>query len=62
VTPEALGGALLEQLEDRPRREYLRQRFRAIHETLRQGGAARAAAAVLHLLRAEPGLLPEAIP
>ena len=51
VTPEKLSAALRLQLEDQPRREYLRQRFEAIHETLAVGGAARAAEAVIQLAR-----------
>jgi len=55
VTPEALGRALLAQLEDEVRRAELEQEFRRIHETLRLGGAERAAAAVLDLVaRREP--------
>ncbi len=49
VNPAALAGAVQGQLEDAARRAMLRARFRAIHETLRQGGAARAAEAVLQL-------------
>jgi len=47
-----LAAAVREQLEDAPRRARLAQRFRAIHQSLRQGGAERAAAAVLQLLGA----------
>jgi lipid-A-disaccharide synthase len=50
VTPEALGGALLAQLEDAAGRAELQREFRRIHEMLRLGGAERAAAAVLDLL------------
>ncbi len=50
VTPEALGAALLGQLEDREGGEELQREFRRIHETLRLGGADRAAAAVLDLV------------
>jgi lipid-A-disaccharide synthase len=53
VTPDALAQALRQQLEDQPRREYLRRRFEAIHETLAVGGAARAAEAVLQLARGD---------
>ncbi len=49
VSPEALAGAVQRQLEDGAERSMLRARFRAIHESLRQGGAARAAKAVLQL-------------
>jgi lipid-A-disaccharide synthase len=49
VTPAALAGAVQRQLEDEAERSMLRARFRAIHESLRQGGAARAARAVLQL-------------
>jgi lipid-A-disaccharide synthase len=53
VTPENLARALRLQLEDQPRRQYLRGRFEAIHETLAVGGAARAAEAVLQLVRGD---------
>jgi lipid-A-disaccharide synthase len=49
VTAENLCAALLRSLADEPRRAYLMQRFEAIHATLRTGGAARAAEAVLAL-------------
>lgn len=49
VTPEALGTALLEQLENRGGREELEREFRRVHETLRLGGADRAADAILEL-------------
>jgi lipid-A-disaccharide synthase len=51
VTGAALGEALLGRLSDR---EYLRQldaEFRKVHETLRGGAAARAAEAILTLVR-----------
>lgn len=41
-----------ELLRDAGRRDYLQQRFRAVHEQLRADGAARAAQAVLALLQA----------
>jgi lipid-A-disaccharide synthase len=50
VTPESLGAALLGELEGGPRREALQGEFRRIHETLRRGGADRAAVAVLELI------------
>jgi lipid-A-disaccharide synthase len=50
VNAAQLAAAVQAQLDDLPRRTMLLARFRAIHQTLRQGGAARAAAAVLHLL------------
>jgi lipid-A-disaccharide synthase len=53
VTPDNLAQALRAQLEDQSRREYLRGRFEAIHETLAVGGAARAAEAVLQLVRSD---------
>ena len=52
VNGPQLAAAVQAQLEDGPRRAMLGARFRAIHQTLRQGGAARAAAAVLQLLGA----------
>ncbi|HEY2591475.1 MAG TPA: lipid-A-disaccharide synthase, partial [Steroidobacteraceae bacterium] len=50
VTPESLGTALLAELESGERREALQGEFRRIHETLRRGGADRAAVAVLELV------------
>jgi lipid-A-disaccharide synthase len=57
VQPESLARALEQTLDDAPRREYLQRRFELIHESLRQNGAALAAAAVLQLLRerVDPG-------
>ena len=52
VTPESLGTALLAELESGSRREALQGEFRRIHETLRVGGADRAAVAVLELVAA----------
>ncbi len=46
-----LSAAIERALADSPRREYLQQRFQAVHESLRAGGAARAAQAVLQLQR-----------
>lgn len=50
VQPEALGTAVLEQLDAARRSSSLVQRFRAVHESLRQGGAALAADAILELV------------
>ncbi len=50
VTGQALADAVQIQLTDAPRRAMLDERFRAIHITLRCGGAARAADAVLKLI------------
>jgi len=50
VSGERLAAALQAQLDDAPRRAMLSARFRAIHASLRQGGAASAAAAVLQLI------------
>lgn len=50
VRGEALGAALLEQLEHPERGEQLRARFAAIHQQLRQDGAKRAAEYILALL------------
>ena len=53
VTGEALGEALLRELGDREHVSELQQEFRRVHETLRRGGAERAAAAILeHVGRA----------
>ena len=51
VSGEALGSALLGQLEDRERVSELQAEFRRVHETLRRGGAERAASAILECLR-----------
>jgi lipid-A-disaccharide synthase len=50
VIPANLCAALEGVLDDTARREYLQQRFQAIHASLRAGGAALAAQAVLRLL------------
>ena len=47
VTGEALGAALLHELDDAAHAAALRAEFTRIHRELRRGGAARAAAAVL---------------
>ncbi len=49
VTPEALGAALLGELDDGDHRAELQREFRRVHETLRLGGADRAAVAILEL-------------
>jgi lipid-A-disaccharide synthase len=49
VRPEALGAALRAQLATARRDDALQRRFLAVHEALRQGGAARAADAILGL-------------
>jgi lipid-A-disaccharide synthase len=54
VTGEALGAALLGELDDRGHLTELRAEFARIHRELRRGGAARAAAAVLECARATP--------
>ena len=62
VSAPHLAAALQAQLDDAPRRAMLAGRFRAIHEGLRRGGAARAASAVLELAggpaRAQSGARP----
>jgi lipid-A-disaccharide synthase len=52
VSGPALAAAALAQLGDPQRRSMLAARFRAIHQSLRQGGADKAAEAVLQLLGA----------
>jgi lipid-A-disaccharide synthase len=47
VTGEALGSALLREMEEPARAAELQREFRRVHETLRRGGASRAAAAIL---------------
>ncbi len=50
VQPAALGAALLEALENPEHRAELDREFRRVHESLRRGGADRAADAILELL------------
>lgn len=52
VRPEALADALWCLLDDAAHRARLQQRFRVMHQTLRQGGAGRAADVLLELLAA----------
>jgi lipid-A-disaccharide synthase len=58
ATPGALAAALRVALEDQSRRKELRDRFEAIHLQLRQGGAARAADAILSTLAVRRGPKP----
>jgi lipid-A-disaccharide synthase len=51
VTCSNLSGALERALDDAAYREYLQREFLQVHESLRAGGAASAAQAVLRLLR-----------
>jgi len=51
VTSPALGAALLRVLEDRDVHAELDHEFRRVHETLRRGGADRAATAILECVR-----------
>jgi lipid-A-disaccharide synthase len=51
VNGPALGAALLRELDDRDFLTELSREFRAIHETLRLGGADRAASAILECVR-----------
>jgi lipid-A-disaccharide synthase len=55
VTSENLSGAIERTLDDRAHREYLQREFLQVHQSLRAGGAASAAQAVLQLL-GEKGL------
>lgn len=50
VTAEALGGAILHQLDDVQGRDEIERLFTAIHENMRRGASERAAAAVVDLL------------
>ncbi|MGH8198758.1 MAG: lipid-A-disaccharide synthase [Steroidobacteraceae bacterium] len=54
VSGAALGEALLGRLSDRAYLRELDEEFRKVHETLRGGGAARAAEAILALLQSSP--------
>ncbi|HXA92097.1 MAG TPA: lipid-A-disaccharide synthase [Steroidobacteraceae bacterium] len=51
VTGEALGAALLGELDNPARAAELEVEFRRVHEQLRRGGAERAAAAILELVQ-----------
>ncbi|MGH8231533.1 MAG: lipid-A-disaccharide synthase, partial [Steroidobacteraceae bacterium] len=51
VTATNLCSAIEQALDDAAQREYLQREFLKVHESLRAGGAARAASAVLQLLR-----------
>jgi lipid-A-disaccharide synthase len=51
VTSPALGEALLRVLEDENHHAELDREFRALHETLRRGGADRAASAIIECVR-----------
>ncbi len=54
VTGAALGAALLQEIEDPAHVSELSREFRQVHEVLRRGGAARAAAAILECVRGVP--------
>jgi lipid-A-disaccharide synthase len=54
VTGEALGAALLYEMEDPVRVAELQREFRRVHEMLRLGGAERAATAVLECAGVKP--------
>ena len=56
VSGAALGEALLQELEDRGHVRELLEEFANVHRTLRRGGAARAAEAVLSCAGRAPGL------
>jgi lipid-A-disaccharide synthase len=60
--PAALGAALLDALENRERRALLESEFRSVHESLRRGGAERAADAVLELIARTREAPPSAMP
>ena len=51
VTGPALGAALLKELDDRNFVAELEREFRTVHETLRRGGADRAASAIIECVR-----------
>jgi lipid-A-disaccharide synthase len=50
VTPVQMAPAIEKMLADTSRRAYLEQKFQQVHQSLRAGGAARAADAILQLL------------
>jgi lipid-A-disaccharide synthase len=51
VSGESLGNALLRELDDRDYLTEMEREFRKVHETLRLGGASRAAEAILECVR-----------
>jgi hypothetical protein len=51
VTGEALGSALLREIDDPARLNELEREFCKVHESLRLGGADRAAEAILELIK-----------
>jgi lipid-A-disaccharide synthase len=53
VSGESLGQALLRELDDPNYLAELQREFRKVHETLRLGGAARAASAILEYVRGD---------
>jgi lipid-A-disaccharide synthase len=55
VSGAALGDALLQELEDRGHVRELLEEFATVHRTLRRGGAARAAEAILTCAGRAPG-------
>jgi lipid-A-disaccharide synthase len=59
VTGEALGAALLGELENPARLLELEREFRQVHEQLRVGGAGKAADAILELINVRGGIRPE---
>jgi lipid-A-disaccharide synthase len=56
VSGAALGDALLQELEDRGHVRELLEEFASVHRTLRRGGAARAAQAILACAGRTPGV------
>jgi lipid-A-disaccharide synthase len=56
VSGAALGAALLQEIEDPAHLSELSREFRRVHEVLRRGGAARAAAAILECVRGSDGV------
>jgi len=56
VSGEALGSALLSELDDHAHLAELAREFRRAHESLRCGGAAKAAASILELIGRTPQL------
>jgi lipid-A-disaccharide synthase len=54
VSGEAIGACLLSELDDHAHLAELAREFRRVHESLRCGGATRAAAAIVDLARGKP--------
>ncbi len=59
VTGPVLGEAVLQELQDREGMREMQREFRRVHETLRRGGAERAASAILEYVSGRAVLVGE---